>query len=54
MRRESFDAISQCGVEIRYPDSFIAVEKDEMLEMVAIVDEFKNFVLAKLGYASIK
>jgi HEPN domain-containing protein len=46
---EKFDSISECGVEIRYPDTFIMIEKEEMNDMLVIVEEFREFVLNKIA-----
>lgn len=45
---EKFDGISECGVEIRYPDTFIEIKKDEMTDAVTLVEDLKTFVLGKL------
>ena len=49
---EKFDTISECGVEIRYPDTFIIIEKEEMEDMVVIVEAFREFILEKLAFTS--
>ena len=46
---EKFDYISECGVEIRYPDSFIELAKPELVESVSVVKELESFVLNKLS-----
>jgi len=45
---EKFDKIAECGVEIRYPDTFLMFEKDELVDMLAIVEGFIEFVQKKI------
>lgn len=45
---EKFDNIAACGVEVRYPDSFIIFHKSELHESLKFVEDFRNFVLQKL------
>ncbi|MCP5105170.1 MAG: HEPN domain-containing protein [bacterium] len=45
---EKFDQISECGVEIRYPDTFIMFEDDELVDMLEVVEGFRMFVLKKI------
>jgi HEPN domain-containing protein len=45
---EKFDNITECGVEIRYPDIFIAFEKDELDDIIKVVEEFREFSLKKI------
>ena len=45
---EKFDNISECGVEVRYPDSYITFSKPELEEVLEVVEEFRAFVLSKL------
>jgi HEPN domain-containing protein len=46
---EKFDQIAECGVEIRYPDTFLMFEDDELMDMLEIVAEFRTFVLGKIN-----
>jgi len=48
---EKFDQIAECGVEIRYPDTFLIFENDELGDMMVIVEEFRKFVLEKINVA---
>lgn len=45
---EQFDNIAECGVEIRYPDTFIIFQKKELQDALTVVEEFRTFVLSKL------
>jgi HEPN domain-containing protein len=45
---EEFDSISECGVEIRYPDSFITLESNELREDLSTVGKFRSFIRKKL------
>lgn len=47
---EKFDRIAECGVEIRYPDTFLIFEYDELFDMMAIVEEFRKFILEKINH----
>jgi hypothetical protein len=40
---EQFDNIAECGVEIRYPDSFIIFQKKELQDALTVVEEFLDF-----------
>lgn len=46
---KQFDLISECGVEIRYPDSFLNLEKQELLDIIPKVKEFRNFISEKIS-----
>ncbi|MCK4765376.1 MAG: HEPN domain-containing protein [Candidatus Aminicenantes bacterium] len=46
---EKFDVIAGCGVEIRYPDTFLVLDEDELGVVLVIVEEFREFVLKKIG-----
>jgi len=45
---KEFDLISECSVEIRYPDSFLVLEKSELQDVLPKVKEFREFVLSKI------
>lgn len=45
---EKFDPIAECGVEIRYPDTYLMFEEDELAAMLEIVEGFKAFVRGKI------
>ena len=46
---EKFDRISECGVEIRYPDTFIILDKKDLEDSLTLVEEFRLFILEKIG-----
>lgn len=46
---KEFDIISECGVEIRYPDSFLNLEKNELSDILPKVKEFRSFILEKIS-----
>jgi len=46
---KEFDLISECSVEIRYPDSFLVLEKTELQDVLPKVKEFREFVLSKVA-----
>ena len=45
----AFDNISECGVEIRYPDSFNAVDREEMEDMLPVIENFRGLILNKIS-----
>lgn len=47
---EKFDILSQCGVETRYPDSFVILKKDDIKKVLIIVKNFVKHSLAKLKF----
>ena len=47
---EKFDTVEECGVEIRYPDSFVMLEEAELFEILKHVEELREFVLKKIGF----
>lgn len=51
---EKFDQISECGVEIRYPDTFLMFEDEELIDMLGIVQAFRTFVLGRITTDSSK
>lgn len=46
---EKFDQVSECGVEIRYPDSFIQLDEEELGDCLKLVRQFREFVLDKMA-----
>ena len=46
---DKFDTIAGCGVEVRYPDTFLVLDEDELCAVLVIVEEFREFVLKKIG-----
>lgn len=46
---EKFDQIAGCGVEVRYPDSFIVLDEDELDSVRVIVESFREFIIDKIG-----
>lgn len=45
---EKFDQIAGCGVEVRYPDTFIVLDEEVLNSVREIVEHFREFVIGKI------